>query len=723
MALLAAAGSAFGQVAGKYDAEVVLEPYLVEAEADTFSAADLRSAAPNSKIVTLQGDFFRFNDQSVGSALARVPGAYVEGRRGRDLSIRGAGKEYTQILFDGRHLADASRSRSFELDRVPAQFVDRVEINRTPLASVASQGVAGTANIILKRAPDRFSGYVSVGAGHVSSTGDIGSISFGVGDTLERIRYLINASLQQRRTNEYAFTDNFNAAGVLTGSTETPQLRRNREFTTSPRLTVLLNDTSRLEYDIDYLLGDQKRAQATRTLNAAGALSGNQTTEDRDRERETLSNRIAWVNTQADGSEFIASLEYQDGREDTDRYEERSSAAGVLNRISTRAQRINYNELSPRLVWRGPKSDSRWEFGAEAHRATRDEHQVRTQASSPLFVPVSSVNAGENYDIEESRLALYAQNTWRLADAHLLTTGVRLESDRREVVDGLGATTKESRLDPNPSVNYVWNVRKGTQLKAGLARTVRRADLGDLGTFLDTSTTGTLANPYTGGNPALKPETSLGADLGVEHTFAARRGLLALNVFDREIDDRIETLTAFEAGPAGYVARPRNVGEGRLYGIESEVRAPLGFLGLPNLIIYNNNSLLRSRYTEKSTGRNYVFANQPRVISTLGFDLLLPSLHSRLGLNANRIFSYDVTAPTGSGTTGRTSREALDTVDAYCSWQVSKHWQINLSALNIFTNKGKSTVASYNASGVLTGSSAIREPSPSTFHTNVTYSW
>lgn len=700
---------------------VLLDPVLIEAEAETVAAADLRAAAPNSQVVTLGGDLLRFNDQSIGSALARVPGAYVEGRRGRDLSIRGVGKEYTQILFDGRHLADASRSRSFELDRVPAQFIERIELNRAPLASLPAQGVAGTVNIVMKRIPDAFSGYVSVGGGHVSSTGDIGSVGFGVGDTLKNFGYLINGSFQQRRTNEYALTENYNAAGVFTGSVETPQLRRNREFTASPRLTMFLDETSRVEYDVDYLIGRQQRAQATWTRNAAGALNGNQTTEDRARKRDTLSNRLGWVNHQADGREFLVSIEYQDGREDTDRYEERSNAAGVLNRIGTRAQRIDYDELSPRLVWRGSEGDVRWEFGAEAHRASRDEHQVRTQASSPLFVSAVTTNPSENYDIEENRLALYAQNSWRINDAHLLTTGVRLEADRREVVDGLGIKTKESRVDPNPSVNHVWTLGKGTLLKTGVARTVRRPDLGDLGTFLDTSTPGTLANPFTGGNPALKPETAWGLDVGIEHVFAAKRGLLALNAFDREIDDRIETITQLES--AGFVSRPRNVGDGRLYGLEAEVRVPLTFLSLPNVIVYNHTSLLRSHYTEESTGRRFVFASQPRLISTLGLDVLQPSLNSRLGMNINRIFAYDVVAPTGGGATSRTSRENLDTIDVYYTWQVARNWQLSLNALNVLTNEGKSSLRSYTAAGVLTGSNAIREPSPTTFYSNVTYVW
>jgi iron complex outermembrane receptor protein len=696
-----------------------LPPFIVESERETQTAATLRAAAPNSLIVTGREELLRFQDFSAGHAIARTAGVYVDGRRGRDVSLRGIGKEYSQILVDGRVPTDASRERSFQVDRLPAAFIERIELNRSALAAFESQGVAGTLNLVLKRAPEVFTAALDVISGRLAGVGDQHAVALTLGDRTPQFGYLLSASAQQRWVSEDALTRNFNAAGAFTGATDAPQVRRNREYAAAPRLTFFYAPDRRLEYDLDYLFGRQDRTQDNRTLNALGVRTTN-TTEERRRDRESLGHHLAWVRSGPEEAELRFALGYSDGREDTDRLARRFNAAGVQDRLETRTERIGFDELAPALRWRGPGGGAqRWSAGIEGRRTGREEVQRRYRDGVDISSPTDS------FDVREVRLAAFAEHAWEPSASHRLVTGLRLEHDKRRIVDGAGRRGAADRLDANPSLNYTYRLPADTRLRLGLARTLRRPELRSLGAALDTSPAGTLAAPFTSGNPALRPETALGADLGLEHTFAGGRGLLALNFFGRDLADRIETLVAQETvagfGPR-FVARPQNVGDARLYGLEVEVRAPLDRLGLPQLVPYAHASWLRGDYTEEATGRTFGFANQPRLLGTVGLDWIIPRLRSRLGVNFNRIFAYDAGAPQGAGTVV-TERDAFDTLDAYWTWNFGERWRASLSGLNLLASEGRRTLTSFNAAGVLTGSSRISEPNPRSLHFGIGVSW
>src|SRR3546814_8252959 len=77
--------------------------------------------------------------------LKRVPGAtFTSDVLEYDgVQMRGLPSGFTQVLINGRRAPGGEADRSFFVDRLPAELVERIEIVRAPRADQPSEGVAG----------------------------------------------------------------------------------------------------------------------------------------------------------------------------------------------------------------------------------------------------------------------------------------------------------------------------------------------------------------------------------------------------------------------------------------------------------------------------------------------------------------------------------------------------------------------------------------------------
>src|SRR5688500_13464722 len=114
-------------------------------------------------------DYFqRFEPRTVGDMLKRVPSVVFvsdvleyDGAR-----LRGMDPGYTQILINGKKVPGGGEDRSFFVDRIPAEVVERVEIVRSASANRSGDAVAGAINIVLRDAYEFDGGYLRLGASH-----------------------------------------------------------------------------------------------------------------------------------------------------------------------------------------------------------------------------------------------------------------------------------------------------------------------------------------------------------------------------------------------------------------------------------------------------------------------------------------------------------------------------------------------------------------------------
>jgi len=94
-------------------------------------------------------DIGKLPDASIGEAIARLPGITSQRLSGRAdvISIRGFGPDYSTTLLNGREQTSTGDNRAVQFDQYPAEIINRVNIYKTPMASVVGQGIAGTIDL------------------------------------------------------------------------------------------------------------------------------------------------------------------------------------------------------------------------------------------------------------------------------------------------------------------------------------------------------------------------------------------------------------------------------------------------------------------------------------------------------------------------------------------------------------------------------------------------
>lgn len=156
--------------------------------------------------------FQRFEPLTVGDMLKRIPGlSFSSDVLEYDyVQLRGIGAQYTQILINGRRLPGGAGNRSIQVDRIPAEMVERIELIRSPTAAMGSEGVAGTLNIILKKGATYAGGSWRLGAQHFENGKIRGSGFASIGGTHENMSFSLALDVQQRynpkRKEEFHYT-------------------------------------------------------------------------------------------------------------------------------------------------------------------------------------------------------------------------------------------------------------------------------------------------------------------------------------------------------------------------------------------------------------------------------------------------------------------------------------------------------------------------------------
>ena len=192
-------------------------------------------------------DIGRLPDASIGEAIARLPGLTSQRNNGRasGISIRGLGPDFSTTLLNGREQTTTSDNRGVEFDQYPSEIVNRVDVFKSPTASLLGQGLVGTVDIRTIRPLETNDRILAVG-GRVSYA-DLGALNAGSED----IGYRANATyvdqfaddtigiaLAASYVNEPYQNQEFNAWGYGGGGTATDPfvIGGSKSFVTSTSL-------------------------------------------------------------------------------------------------------------------------------------------------------------------------------------------------------------------------------------------------------------------------------------------------------------------------------------------------------------------------------------------------------------------------------------------------------------------------------------------------------
>ncbi len=598
--------------------------------------------------------FQRFEPLTAGDALKRVPSvAFLSDVLESDgVRLRGLDSSYTQILINGERVPGAGLDRSFFVDRIPAELIERVEVVRSSSANRSGDAVAGAINIVLRDALSLDGGYVRVGALNWddSEYGQWGG-SYGAvwGGQAGPGRLLLGANIQDRRNPKRKFSQRLDEPeGTIDNIEAQTDIRDGTDYSANAAYEV---DVAGGKLELSGVFVRTDRIQDEDSIEYRGAAevpSLIDITNDNDLEIQTDNLQLrSRYERDMFGGETRFKLGYaniDDAQFEFENESEYRRDAIVFpdeDRFTADATRTNINdeELSGAVEHeRDLTDDLELEFGVQYNKkdrrtdireATRIRFNVpNAPGVRPTVVPFSGfakVPGGDN-TIEETRIDPYVMLSGERG-ALKWEGGLRFETTETTIEDPFAEVASERVSETDygillPSLSLRYALTEADRLTFSAARTVRRPSFDSLSPALLEEE---AADNDVVGNPFLEPETAVGFDVGYERRLG-RRGVFGINAFYRDVTDLIEVVTDVNAagqpivGSAGGTARQltfANVGDGQVYGVEFDLSTPLDFIGMPSTGVFLNYSWLDSEVEDDFGART--FNSQSDYVFNAGF--------------------------------------------------------------------------------------------------------
>lgn len=458
---------------------VTMEPVVVTA---TRTETPLSQVASSVTVITAE-EIEEKQQSQVLDVLRTVPGVVVvrSGGRGAQTSIflRGTDTRHSLLLIDGIEYRDASSVGGPILESLSTANIERIEIVRGAQSVLyGSDAIGGVINIITRKGSGDPEGYISIEGGSYNTW--IEKAGFSAGNEA------VSASFAASRTD----SDGFSAANKKDGNKEkdgfeNTTLSFNLGTKVSDIFSMDLNvhsDDSQNEYDA-YGPVDGDYTQDSELL--AGRLQGKLTLLDGLWD-------IALGVAATDKNRISSGPAYSDGYE----YKGKVTKMDMLNTF-----RLGENNI---LL-----------IGAETEKEELESFSWLGDYSNWPDVTYTPFR----YKKSATNNAVFIQNQF---SAGPLAAVVGLRHDDH---DRFGGKTTW-RFAASYTI-----AGTGTRLKASVGTGFKAPSLYQLYGQLP---------PYNVGNENLKPEKSLGWDIGVEQSLLAEKLILSLTYFHNDIDDYID---------------------------------------------------------------------------------------------------------------------------------------------------------------------------------------
>lgn len=640
------------------------QPAVVEVNASRESY-DARRDDTAGKIVVSRDDMVRYGDASVLDTLKRVPGVTVSGGNAQ---MRGLGAGYTQILLNGERAPSA-----FSLDSLSPESVERIEVVRAATADTSTRAIAGTINVILKRAVSKAQRDWKAGAGASSGMAE-GKASLNLSDRAGAFSYSLAASASRNTFRRPVTTveTGGNAQGrplyehVLRGD----DVGNFNTFNLTPRLNWELGNgdtvswqsfvyANRLHVDTrhltTYVFG------APRVDPESGSVAAST--------RRTLRSDVVWTRKLGESAKLESKLGIDAGNYATELAQQSQAASGALtlDRFA--------DGLARDRALRGSGKYSGRSGGAHTIGAGW-EGSVARNTSDRQQSDFGSASAPERYRATLRSLALYAQDEWTVTPRWSVYLGARWEGiGTRSGGSGLSEARNDSSvLSPILHTLYKLPGTSGDQVRMALTRTYKSPDAARLIARPILTINNSASNPDSTGNPNLRPELALGIDAAYEHHWA-KGALFSVAAAARRIDDC--TVQALSLAGGRWVLRPENGGQCDVRTLDVETRFPLQSLapGAPALDLRLSVSRNWSS-VDQVPGPDNRLAEQVPLSATAGVD------YKAGALTTGASFVYSSGGHVRLSQDEYTYASARRDLEMYGLWKLDSKLQLRVSVAN-----------------------------------------
>lgn len=529
-----------------------------------------------------QDYFQRFEPLTAGDALKRVPSVtflsdVIESDGAR---MRGLDPGYTQILINGEKVPGSGADRSFFMDRIPAELIDRVEIVRSSSARRSGDALAGTLNIVLRDGYELDGGYIRVGALRFDDGEFKESLGGVYGGEAGPGRFLVGGNIQGRYNPKQKSSLRYG------DSPENNPNFRDEEFDNREDQTDTRDGTDysfNAEYAIDeddydfeisgfYVYTDRLESERSFEYDDVSAITGplpdgNLLTDNSNVngiEQTNYSLRSLYERDWGLG-ETTFKLGFAKFDDDQYEYEEEidfdvdyGDGEVPVAEGEYFTTKIVDEEISAEISHEFELSDDmNAVFGAfyQAKERTSeilsaedeldldaltsyDQFTNRPEEVGLAYAGFSPITGGLN-TLEEDRFDVFALVEGETG-ALSWEAGLRYETTDFAINDQTADPSLQNRSSDYafllPSAHIKYDVTEADRINLSVARTVRRPNFNFLSPALLEGEYGD--NDFIG-NPDLEPESAYGVDVGYERRLGAS-GVIGVNFFYRDVTDLIE---------------------------------------------------------------------------------------------------------------------------------------------------------------------------------------
>jgi len=572
------------------------------------SALQQRAQSTTAAIVVTREEILRQGDTSLTDVLKRQPGISVDGAPGKPaIRMRGLGAGYVAILLNG-----LPAPGGFALETMDPELVERIEILRAPTAETGGQAVAGAINIVLRKAGKSAAPQTDIKAGSALAGGRASpSLSATHAGRSGALGYTFVATLTRR-------ADTFTGA-VIEESRMRPLLRSTAwsdrqledRLELAPRLDwqASSRDTLSSQSWVRWKRMDNIKTETETTqLGSPTSFPHGASSYRADSPPQAYAD-LSWTRKLDQGGRLSAKLSGYTKSLDADFLYRGMDLADTLREThhvdSGQLERgLNFNGSYRRPILKTHALALGWELGRTQRDEFRREHQTNA-LGRPLL------DSDEAYRARVARSAFWIQDEWDIGDHWSVYLGLRRED--------LHTTGQGSAYAPVDVNSGVWSPIFQAQFKPfrfALSRTYKAPQIVQLMPRRYTvDNNNSATNPDQQGNPNLRPELALGADLAWEH-YMGKDDMVSVSAFAKRIRDI--TLDRVFQQNGVWIVMPDNMGAATVRGLEFEAKSHRGALaGRMNLA--RNWSRL-----EAVTGPDNRIAGQPAWTGNLGLDYAAP---------------------------------------------------------------------------------------------------
>ncbi len=660
----------------------------VEVKGST-DAYDARRDDTASKIVLNHDEIIKFGDTNVLDVLKRLPGVTVSGASGRggEVRMRGLGSGYTQVLVNGERAP-----AGFSMDSLAPDSIERIEVMRAATAEFSTQSIAGTINIVLKKAIKTAQRELklSLGGGADSVTP---TVNLQMSDRRGKLSYslTVNGVYQKFDRDTPSYEEDADVTGAVTALRDI-SLREKGSFTginIGPRLNYTFDNGDTLTSQSFINIGRFER-QAVSFTTAAPSDSPVQYPYldwDMENENKVFRTDLNWVKKLTDGAKLDVKIGALAGTGSNDSYRQGYSAVdGTLlldNYIKSRARERGYTTTGKYStpLGQGHALSAGWDGGFSARDDTRLQKERRLIVPAPLppAPPYRDFPADERYTADVSRLAAYVQDEWNVTPQWSVYMGARWEGIRTQVEgsDFKDSTSRTSVWSPLFQTLYKLPGTKGDQVRFALTRTYKAPNVQSILPRRWSSPNNVKASePDQIGNPDLKPELATGIDASYEH-YWGKGAMVSVSVSMRRITDYNRTLID-QRPDLTWFSMPINDGTATTRGLEFEAKFPLTslFPKAPALDMRFNMSRNWSTVSAVE-GPNNRLDQQTPFSATLGLD------YKQGALTTGASYSFRNGGPVHVSDTQDVYTTPRRDLEAYALWKLNPKHQLRVGLTNI----------------------------------------